>query len=109
MQIPFLQYLPKSDSRSISPSLLWEYDLSSFDWERSRRLVVQRVIERGRLEDFVGAINRYGGIEAFRETIKEVPHLSDKDIAFVCTYFNLNKDELLCYRRKQSRERHLTS
>ena len=103
MHYPIEQYIPHDDGQAISPSLLWEYDLTNFDWNKSKSIVVERIIERGRPEDYRGAINRYGGIENFREIIKTVRHLSQKDIAFVCTFFKLNKEELLCYRRQQLR------
>ena len=103
MLYPIEQYIPQGDSQLISSSLLWEYDLTDFDWDKSKCIVVERVIERGRPEDYRGAINRYGGIENFREIIKAVRHLSPKDIAFVCFFFKLNKEELLCYRRQQLR------
>ena len=35
-------------------------DMSRFDWEKMRTLVVQRVIERGRKDDFFAILNRYG-------------------------------------------------
>ena len=103
MIYPIEQYIPHGDDLTISASLLWEYDLTHFDWDKSKCIVVERIIERGRPEDYRGGISRYGGIENFREIIKSVRHLSRKDIAFVCTFFKLNKEELLCYRRQQLR------
>uniref|UniRef100_UPI003FF0AA8E DUF6922 domain-containing protein n=1 Tax=Butyricimonas faecalis TaxID=2093856 RepID=UPI003FF0AA8E len=50
----------------IRESLLWEYDLSRFDWQAMRLIVVQRVVERGRMEDFYALLNMYG-IEGVRE------------------------------------------
>ena len=94
---------------TLSPALLWEYSLSDFDWDYMRTLVVGRVIERGRPDDFYAAIRLYGGLENFIEIIKEVPELTAIDMAFVCTYFDLKKEELRCYTRKQSRERLLNS
>ena len=44
---------------SVSPSLLWEYDLSDFDWWKSRKIVVQRIQERGWLEDYYAGFNLY--------------------------------------------------
>ena len=76
---------------------------------QSRKIVVQRVIERGWLKDFYAAFNLYGGIEGFREIIKELPSLSPRDMNFVCIVFNLEKEELKCYTRKLSREKHLNS
>lgn len=94
---------------SVSPSLLWEYDLSRFDWWRMRKVVVQRIIERGWLNDFYAAFRLYGGIEGFREIIKEVPILSSRDMNFVCIVFDLKKEELKCYTRKLLREQLLNS
>ncbi len=100
----FDDYKKYKDSCSVSPSLLWEYDLSDFDWWKSRKIVVQRILERGWLKDFYAAFNMYGGIEGFREIVKEVPYLSPRDINFVCIAFNLKKEELRCCTRKLSRE-----
>ena len=41
----FDEYKTYTGDSSISPSLLWEYDLSHFDWWKSRKIVVQRVIQ----------------------------------------------------------------
>lgn len=94
---------------SVSPSLLWEYDLSDFDWWKSRKIVVQRILERGWLEDYYAGFNLYGGIEGFREIIKEIPSLSPRDMNFACIVFDLKKEDLKCYTRKLSRERLLNS
>ena len=105
----FDEYKTYTGEVSISPSLLWEYDLSCFDWWKSRKIVVQRIIERGWLKDFYAAFKLYGGIEGFREIIKEVPSLSPRDMNFVCVVFNLKKEELKCYTRKLLRDRVLNS
>lgn len=94
---------------SISPSLLWEYDLSDFDWWKSRKIVVQRILERGWIEDYYAGFNLYGGIEGFREIIKEIPFLSRRDMNFACIAFDLKKEDLKCYTRRLSRERLLDS
>lgn len=94
---------------SVSPSLLWEYDLSDFDWWKSRKIVVQRILERGWLEDYYAGFNLYGGIEGFREIIKEIPFLSPRDMNFACIAFDLKKEDLKCYTRKLLREQLLKS
>lgn len=86
----------------MNPSLLWEYDLNQFDWQKGRNIVVQRVIEMGEPEDFFAAFDLYGGIAGFREIIKSVPYLSAIDIHFACAFFNLKREELRCYTKKQS-------
>ena len=88
----------------ISPHLLWDYDLEHFDWWKSRKIVVSRILERGWLKDYFAAFNLYGGIDGFKEIVKELPHISDREINFVCATFGLKREELQCYTRKRSRE-----
>ncbi len=88
-------------SPKVRRSLLWEYDLSCFDWQYMRALVVERVIERGRDEDYYAIFALYGGIEGVRRIIRdEVLFLSAKDMSFVCVAFNLKQEELKCYIRR---------
>ena len=105
----FTNWKEKSKDLSISKRLLWEYDPSKIDWFRMRYIVVTRIIERGKMEDFYAAIRLYGGIENFKQIIREIPFLTDKDMDFVCKIFNLKKEELSCYTRKQLREIYLNS
>lgn len=99
----------KHKNAKLSTHLLWEYDLTEMDWYDMRLVVVQRVIERGWLDDFYAAIRLYGGIEPFKEIIKQIPVLSPKDMQFVCTVFNLQKSELRCYTRPQLRAKLMNS
>ena len=88
----------------INRALLWDYDLSSFDWTAMRRTVVQRVIERGREEDFLAIFSLYGGVEGVRQIVRdEVLWLSSKDMSFAYRIFGLKKEDLKCYTRAQSR------
>ena len=43
----------------VRPSLLWEYELEHFDWNAMQSVVIQRVIERGRINDFYAVLNLY--------------------------------------------------
>ena len=67
------------------------------------------MIERGWMSDFYAAIRLYGGLDNFKQIIKELPYLPDRDMDFVCKIFELKKDELSCYTRKQLRMKHLGS
>jgi hypothetical protein len=87
-------------------SLLWDYDLNNFDWDYMKEVVVQRVIERGWMDDFYFAINKYGGLDKFKEIIKKIKYLDNNDIIFVNTAFNIDKEELWSYKNKQLTEKH---
>lgn len=95
-------------SAEVRPSLLWEYDLSNFDWQQMRNEVVQRVLERGRMDDFYAILNLYGE-EGVKAALREIPYMNDKDMNFVCIAFDLRKEDLRCYIRKQSMPLHWNS
>lgn len=96
----------KSGGHNINRALLWEYDVDNFDWQNSKVIVVQRVIEMGEPEDFYAAFDLYGGVDGFREIIKTLPYLNDIDINFVCVFFNLKREDLRCCTRRQSIQKH---
>jgi hypothetical protein len=95
-------------SAEVRPSLLWEYDLSNFDWQQMRNEVVQRVLERGRMDDFYAILNLYGE-EGVKAALREIPYMNDKDMNFACIAFDLRKEDLRCYIRKQSMPLHWNS
>ena len=88
--------------------MLWEFDLEKFDWQQMRNEVVQRVLERGRMDDFYAILNLYG-VEGVKEALREIPYMNDKDMNFACVAFDLRKEELKCYTRKQSMPLHWNS
>ena len=40
----FDDYIRNKGCCKVSKTLLWDYDLTQFDWQRSRKVVVQRII-----------------------------------------------------------------
>lgn len=97
---------------TLSPKLFWEYDLSSPDWDlwKMRSIVIQRVLELGRESDYYAMYQIYGGKERLREIVKnDVLYLEPREIAWACFLFNLKKEEMRCYIRRQSRMKLLAS
>ena len=88
--------------------MLWEFDLEKFDWQQMRNEVVQRVLERGRMDDFYAILNLYG-VEGVKAALREIPYMNDKDMNFACVTFDLRKEELKCYTKKQSMPLHWNS
>ncbi len=105
--MPFEDYFNHKNAE-VRPTLLWEYDLSNFDWQQMRNEVVQRVLERGRMDDFYAILNLYG-VEGVKAALREIPYMNDKDMNFACVAFDLRKEELKCYTRKQSMPLHWNS
>lgn len=71
----------------ISDSLLWEYDLKTFHWDKSYKIVIERVLERGNLNEWNETVNFYGK-EKILETIKWSTQLKKRDKEFSRFFIN---------------------
>jgi hypothetical protein len=58
----------KADKPNIPPYLLWEYDLNTFNYDKSYKIVIERVLQMGKIEDWKEII-RYYSIEKIVKTI----------------------------------------
>lgn len=103
----FEKYKLHTDAQ-IRKSLLWEYETDKIDLHQMRNVIVQRVVERGRMNDFYAILNIYG-LQGVTEAIKQIHFLNSKDLAFVCSVFEIKKEELKCYIRKQLKDEHWNS
>ena len=45
---------------NIPDNFLWEYDLETFNYDRSYKIVIERVLERGNIEQWREILNYYG-------------------------------------------------
>ena len=100
----FDSYLSEKGRHEVDKGLLWEYDLESFDWQKYRKVVIERVVSMGRLSDWYGAFDLYGGIRGVRKIARdEVVDLSPRDLNFMCRALNLNISETKCYKQAQLR------
>lgn len=94
--------------KQISPHLLWEYNLNDFDYQAMRKVVVQRVIERGWPNDFYAIFNLYGK-RGVIDTIKQIPYLNKIDINFVHKVFHIPLKQLKCYTKMPLEAQHWNS
>jgi len=39
---------------------LWEYDLDTFNYDKSYKIVIERVLERGNIDEWREVLNYYG-------------------------------------------------
>jgi len=78
----------------VTPALLREYDMTNFDYQYMRKIVVQRVVERGWPEDWWAIMNTYGE-DGVKSAIKEIAYFNDKDMSFVSRVFHIPLSEML--------------
>ena len=65
----------------IRPQLLWEYDLETFNWERSYKIVIERVVQRGWINEWK-EIYKFYGPEKILETVDWSKQLDKRDKDF---------------------------
>lgn len=103
----FYKYIYHPEA-TVNPALLWEYDYSTFDWDKMRQKVVERVVERGDYSDWYAILNKYG-VEGVVECIKRIPSLDNYDANFVSNVFQINKKDMLCYKSRPFLQGHWNS
>ncbi|HEY2583034.1 MAG TPA: hypothetical protein VGI43_14570 [Mucilaginibacter sp.] len=108
MNFIYLEDYKEHPDAQINPTLLWEYNLSDFDFQQMRDIVVQRVIERGWPNDWWAALNLYGE-KGMKDAIKSIPYLNDKDMNFVSKAFGIPISKMKCYEKKRSQAAHRNS
>lgn len=73
--------MDKKRPHIINTALLWEFDLETFNYEKSYKIVIERVLERGNLEEWKEMVNLYSK-EQILETIEWSAQLDKRDKDF---------------------------
>jgi hypothetical protein len=73
--------MQKTRPHIINTALLWEYDLETFNYEKSYKIVIERVLERGNLEEWREMVRLYSK-EQILETIDWSAQLESRDKDF---------------------------
>jgi hypothetical protein len=60
---------------------LWEYDLETFNYDKSYKIVIERILERGNIEEW-REILRYYGEQKILETIEWSAQLDSRGKKF---------------------------
>ncbi|HEK20544.1 MULTISPECIES: DUF6922 domain-containing protein [unclassified Mucilaginibacter] len=89
----------------LSKQAFWDVDMSTIDYEKNAVHVVEKVIERGKAEDFDSLLKFYG-FKRVGELAKQAHWLSDISINFCCTLFKIKPTDFKCYEKKQLNQQH---
>lgn len=89
----------------LSKQAFWDVDLEKIDYEKNAVHVVEKVIERGKSEDFDNLLRFYGFDRVGHLTLK-ANWLSDIRINFCCVLFKVKPTDFKCYEKKQLNRAH---
>jgi len=87
--------------KQINPTYFWDINIDNIDESKSKRLIIERIINLGNLQEIKQVINHYGKYEVTK-TICNLNHLDPKTLNFFSLVFNIPKTKFKCYTRKQS-------
>jgi len=85
----------------LSSHLFWDVDKSQLEAHRSSQFIIHRVLEYGLLNDW-NEIKKYYGLPYIKSVALELKNLDEVTLAFLCTLFDLKKNDFRCYRHRQS-------
>ena len=84
----------------LSTYLFWDTDIKNIDWEKYSGYVIERVITRGKLDDWKKIVEFYG-MKKIKNEILSIRYLDKKTFNFFSVYFNIPKENFRCYTMKQ--------
>lgn len=98
--------LTKLERPKLPKGLFWDMRYAAINWQKAYQIVIERVLTRGDENDWDVMIKFYGE-EKITDALKnEIGDLPDLIIDKVCKYFQLNKNQLKCYIKTQSHQKH---
>jgi hypothetical protein len=85
--------------------LFWDTDPAKVDPEKHARKIIERVVTRGRLEDWF-MIRSYYGLDRIKQEALQIRSLDDKTLVFLSTVLKIPKTEFRCYSNRLSNQPH---
>jgi hypothetical protein len=91
---------------SLSPHLFWDVDINLIDIERSKNLIVKRVLDYGLINDWHILVKIYG-IPAIAIIAMNIKDLDKKSASFIALLSKTSTKDYLCFTSKQSMPQHM--
>jgi len=86
--------------QQLKQEYFWDVNLSTLDEKISKRLIVERIINLGNLQEIKLIIDHYGKEDVIA-TICNLNYLNPKTLNFFSLIFNVPKKKFKCYIRRQ--------
>lgn len=87
--------------------LFWDLNIAELNEQKHQRIIIERVISLGNLDEWKEIVRHYG-LDVIKSEIINAGSLDPKTIAFVESYLKINKEELRCYMKKRSAPQYWT-
>jgi hypothetical protein len=85
----------------LSAALFWDVDRSKLSWEQDASLLVERVLQFGRLQDWKILRNQLG-IKKIGALAKQLRSLDPPSLSFISFVTGIPQEHFRCYIERQS-------
>lgn len=89
----------------LRPSLFWDANVKTIDLQKHKRQVIERVLERGRIEE-VRALFAFYGKNVIAEVMLSARSIDKLTLALCCALFEKPITEFRCYKLAQLNPQH---
>lgn len=83
-----------------SKHLFWDVDLESFDFEKHKVHLIQKVLEYGLKNDWNLLKEKYG-LDTIKEVSLNLRSLDAVTLSYLSALFKIDKTQFRCYKHKQ--------
>ena len=92
-------------SLSLRPGLFWEFNIQSIDLQQHKASVIERIVTRGRWEEFLEMLRFYGQ-DTVKQVVLNARWLDKRTLAFCSAVFDMPVTEFRCYKLAQLNPEH---
>lgn len=85
----------------LNPNLFWDIDILELDYEKNARQIIERVVNRGSMNDWF-EMKYYYGFDRIKEEIFKIRYLDKITLNFLSNFFKISKNKFKCYNTPQS-------
>ncbi len=90
---------------NFSQHLFWDIDRDKFNFEKNKRLIIERVFTRGEIADIKKLIIHYG-LNTIKQEIVKAGFLDKKTLNWASLFLDIPKTNFRCYTKIQSKTVH---
>ncbi len=91
----------------LRPELFWDLNIREMNEQTHQRIIIERVITLGNLDEWKEIVNFYG-LDDIKSAVINAGTLDPKTMSFIESYLGIPKEQLRCYTKKQSAPQYWT-
>lgn len=85
---------------NLNKAYFWDTDFNRLDEEKSRRLIIERVMNYGNLRE-IQLLKSFYGTEEIISILCQLNYIDPKTLNFLSLYFHVPKTKFKCYTKRQ--------